>query len=130
MIRKVLVLATLPLIATSFISPDTRSAAAQPTRESSCPKNNPSEFVYAYTQNYHVYICGRELPNVYVAIAKKNSRRITLPLHRTKDNYTCVAINQAYPNTYRYVLTPAELRITKNGRTIVSEKATWIMDDF
>lgn len=87
-----------------------------------CPEVNPSQFVHAETKNFDVYICGGDLPHTYVGIAKNGNGRITLPLEDTKDNYTFVAVN----GDYRYVLTRNWLTVTRNGRTIVREKARWI----
>ena len=90
--------------------------------ESVCPPNSGgSQFVTAETRSFYIYICGGDLPNTYVGVAK-NSRTggIILPLQSyTNDRF--VAVNR----NVRYTLTRNELIVTQNGRVIVRERATW-----
>ncbi len=122
--RAILFLAILPLMVTPFISLGAKPAAAMPIRNE-CPEGNSSEFVHAETENFDVYICGSDFPHVYVGRAKNGNGEITVPLVQTSKRNTYVALNENYPNIYRYVLTPDRLTVTKNGRTIVSENARW-----
>lgn len=126
MIRKILLLASLPLMTLPFISLSVTPAAARPIRENGCPQGNPSEFVHAETKTFDVYICGGDLPHIYVGRSKDGSGEITLPLLQTSKRKTFVALNESYPNIYRYTLTPDRLTVTKNGKTIVSERARWL----
>lgn len=126
MIRKILLLASLPLMAVPFISLGVSPATAMPVRENGCPQGNSSEFVHAETNNFDVYICGGDLPHIYVGRAKDGSNEITLPLLQTSKRKTFVALNESNRNIYRYTLTPQRLTVTKNGKTIVSERARWL----
>lgn len=126
MIHKILLLASLPLMALPFISLDVTPATARPIRENACPQGNSSEFVHAETHKFDVYICGGDLPHIYVGRAKDGSSEITIPLLHTSKRKTFVALNETYPNIYRYTLTPERLIVTKNGKTIVSERAKWL----
>ena len=122
--RAILFLASLPLMVTPFLSLGAKPAAAMPIANE-CPEGNQSEFVHAETKNFDVYICGGDLPHIYVGRAKNGNGEITIPLIQTSKRKTFVALNEDYPNIYRYVLTPERLTITKNGKTIVSENARW-----
>ncbi|MDF5729114.1 MAG: hypothetical protein PUP92_14065 [Rhizonema sp. PD38] len=126
MIRKILLLASLPLVALPFISLSVTPAAAKPIRENVCPQGNPSEFVHAETNRVDVYICGGDLPHIYVSKAKDGSSEITIPLLQTSKRKTFVALNENSRNIYRYTLTPERLTVTKNGKVIVSERARWL----
>lgn len=87
-----------------------------------CPENSGgSQFVTAETKNFLVYICGGDLPNTYVGVAKNRNRGgIILPL-RSYTNDRFVAVN----GNVRYTLTRNELIVTQNGRVILRERATW-----
>lgn len=87
-----------------------------------CPQNSGgSLFVAAETRNFLVYICGGDLPNTYVGVAKNGTTgSISLPLQSyTRDRF--VAVNR---NT-RYTLTRNELIVSQNGRVVRREPATW-----
>lgn len=122
--RTTLFLTSLPLVATTFLSFLGTPATARPI-SNRCPEDNPSQFVHAETQNFHIYICGGDSPHVYVGRNKKSDDEITLPLTQTSRRNTYVALNEDYPNIYRYVLTPYQLTVTKNGRIILRENARW-----
>lgn len=91
-------------------------------QSSVCPENSGgSQFVTAETNNFFVYICGGDLPNTYVGVAKNRNRGgIILPL-RSYTNDRFVAVN----GSVRYTLTRNELIVTQNGRVILRERATW-----
>lgn len=79
-------------------------------------RNRESTFVTAETANFIVSICGGDFPGTYVGESKNGTGRIRLPLQRyQRDRF--VASN----GDTRYTLTPNELRVTENGRTIVRE---------
>lgn len=101
-------------------SPDERPILV--AQESVCPPNSGgSQFVSAETRNYYIYICGGDNPNTYVGVAKNNNTGgIILPL-RSYNNSQFVAVN----GNVRYTLTRNELIVTRNGRVIVRERATW-----
>jgi len=122
--RTILFLMSLPLMVAPFVSLLAKPAAALPTG-SECPDNYNTEFVHAETHNFDVYICGDNFPHVYVGRAKNGNGEITIPLAQTSNRNTYVALNEDYPNIYRYVLTPHQLTVTKNGKTIVRERARW-----
>jgi len=87
-----------------------------------CPENSGgSLYVTAETKNFLVYICGGDLPNTYVGLAKNGTTGvITLPLQSyTRDRF--VAVN----GDTRYTLTRNELTVTRNRRVILRERATW-----
>lgn len=119
--RAILFLTSIPLLLTYFFA---TPAISMPIRDE-CPEDNPHEFVYAETHNFDIFICGGDFPHVYVGRAKNGSSEITLPLVRTRNSNSFVALNEDYPDIYRYVLTPAHLLVIKNGRTIVKESAKW-----
>ncbi len=80
-----------------------------------------SQFVAAETKNFLVYICGGDLPNTYVGVAKDGTTgRVTLPL-QSYENDQFVAVN----GNIRYTLTRNELIVTQNGREIAREAAKW-----
>lgn len=86
-----------------------------------CPENSGgSQFVSAETSGFLIYICGGDLPNTYVGIAKNGGNGITLPLQSYNRNQF-VAVNG---NT-RYTLTRTELIVRQNGRVILRQRATW-----
>lgn len=91
-------------------------------QEYSCPPNSGgSQFVAAETRNFYVYICGGDLPNTYIGISKnQRTGGIILPL-RSYNNDRFVAVN----GDVRYTLTRNELIVTRNGRVIARERATW-----
>lgn len=86
-----------------------------------CPENSGgSQFVSAETRRFLVYICGGDLPNTYVGIAKNGGNGITLPLRSyTRDRF--VAVN----GDTTYTLTRTELIVTQNRRVILRERAVW-----
>ncbi|HAA32217.1 MAG TPA: hypothetical protein DCE56_36610 [Cyanobacteria bacterium UBA8553] len=87
-----------------------------------CPqRSGGSMFVRAETRSFLVYICGGDNPNTYVGVAKNGTTGgITLPLRSySRDRF--VAVNG---NT-RYTLTRSELIVTRQGRTILRERAQW-----
>lgn len=90
--------------------------------DSVCPPNSGgSQFVSAETRNFYIYICGGDLPNTYVGVAKnRRTGGIILPL-RSSSNDRFVAVN----GNVRYTLTRNELIVTQNGRVITRERATW-----
>jgi hypothetical protein len=90
--------------------------------ESVCPPNSGgSQFVTAETRSFYIYICGGDLPNTYVGVAKnRRTGGIILPL-QSSSNDRFVAVNR----NVRYTLTRSELIVTQNGRVIVRERATW-----
>ncbi|SRR5579883_468002 len=122
--RTILFLTTLPLMVTTFLTFFAKPSVARPISDR-CPENNHSEFVHAETHNFDVYICGEDLPRIYVGRAKNGSSEITIPLIQTSRRNTYVALNEDYPNIYRYVLTPSQLTVTKNGKIIIRESARW-----
>ncbi len=91
-------------------------------QETGCPQSSGgSQFVAAETKNFLVYICGGDLPNTYVGVAKDGTTgRITLPL-QSYENDQFVAVN----GDIRYTLTRNELIVTQNGREIAREAAKW-----
>jgi hypothetical protein len=119
--RAILCLTTVPLILSFFLA---TPAEAKPVN-SQCPEDNPNEFIYAETHNFDIFICGSKFPQIYVGRAKNGSTEITIPLLRTKKRNTFIALNEDYPDIYRYVLTPHQLTVIKNGRTIFKETAKW-----
>ncbi|MBR8835652.1 MAG: hypothetical protein DSM106950_16970 [Stigonema ocellatum SAG 48.90 = DSM 106950] len=123
--RAILFFASLPLMVTSLAPLGAKPATAMPIGNE-CPEGNSREFVHAETRDFDIYICGRNFPKVYVGVAKNGDGDITLPLVETSRRNTFVALNHNYPDTYRYVLTPDHLTVTKNGRTIVNQGARWV----
>ncbi|MBR8835627.1 MAG: hypothetical protein DSM106950_16845 [Stigonema ocellatum SAG 48.90 = DSM 106950] len=133
--RTILFLASLPLMAATFTSVVTKPAFAgvlnsEPSRPMQlaqrivCPEENPHQFVHAETDHFDVYICGRDLPHIYISIPNNGVGGITLPLDYARD-YTFIAMNDDYRDSYRYVLSRHRLEVIRNGRTILSERATW-----
>ncbi|AKG23550.1 hypothetical protein [Calothrix sp. 336/3] len=84
-----------------------------------CPENSGgSVFQASETRNFYVYICGGDLPNTYVGVAKnRNTGGIVLPI-RSYNNSRFVAVNR----NVRYTLTRSELIVTQNGKVIVRER--------
>ncbi|MCX7593827.1 MAG: hypothetical protein N2235_08710 [Fischerella sp.] len=86
-----------------------------------CPDGNTT-FVEAETKNFIVYICGRQVPDSYVAVARNGNNRIALPLqkysHRNVEDSHYVAVN----GDIRYLLTRKLLKVSRDGRNIVKEK--------
>jgi hypothetical protein len=102
-------------------APDDRPTLVAQT-ESDCPPNSGgSQFVTAETRSFYIYICGGDLPNTYVGVAKnRRTGGIILPL-QSSNNDRFVAVNR----NVRYTLTRNELIVTQNGRVILRERATW-----
>lgn len=119
--REIFCLTAIPLILTSVLP---TSALAKPVNNQ-CPEDNPNEFIYAETHNFDIFICGSKFPHIYIGRAKNGSSELTLPLSRTKKHNTFIALNEDYPDIYRYVLTTHQLTVIKNGRTIFKETARW-----
>jgi LCCL domain len=70
-------------------------------------------FVTAETNNFFLFICGKNKPTYYIGTAKDNSGSIRLPISSTgTKKYTIKNGNAAY------ILTPQNLTITQNGRVI------------
>ncbi|BAZ67002.1 MAG: hypothetical protein KME28_15010 [Pelatocladus maniniholoensis HA4357-MV3] len=92
----------------------------------SCPTGNTS-FVEAATKNYIVYICGRQTPEIYVAITKNGNNTITLPL-QSNYNYSTNTEDSEYiaikGKTY-YLLNRKILKVSRNGRNLVKEKVLY-----
>ncbi|GFE70074.1 hypothetical protein [Chroococcus sp. FPU101] len=86
------------------------------------PSSGGSEFVTAETANFYIYICGGDLPNTYFGVAKNSKTGgIILPLQSySKDQF--VAVN----GNVRYTLTRHQLIVTRQGKVILKEKATWL----
>ncbi|NWF59402.1 MAG: hypothetical protein HXY43_08875 [Fischerella sp.] len=87
-----------------------------------CPDGNTT-FVEAETKNFIVYICGREVPDSYVAVARNGNNRIALPLQKynssgNMEDSQYVAVN----GDIRYILTRKLLKVSRDGRNIVKEK--------
>ncbi len=122
--RKILFWTNLPLMVAPLVCLLAKPSVALPI-DSECPDNYNTEFVHAETPNFDVYICGNDFPHVYVGRAKNGDSEITIPLAHTSNRNTYVALNEDYPNIYRYTLTPYQLTVTKNGKIIVRERAHW-----
>jgi LCCL domain len=70
-------------------------------------------FVTAETNNFFLFICGKNKPTYYIGTAKNNSGSIRLPISSTgTKKYTIKNGNASY------TLTPQNLTITQNGRVI------------
>jgi hypothetical protein len=70
-------------------------------------------FVTAETNNFFLFICGKNKPTYYIGTAKNNSGSIRLPISSSgTKKYTIKNGNAAY------TLTPQNLTITQNGRVI------------
>jgi hypothetical protein len=91
-----------------------------------CPEDNPSQFIHAETKNYNVYICGGDLPHLYVGIAKKNGSKIMLPLQNSQSSREFTAVNFDHDNHYTYILNQKLLTVLRNGNPIVVEAARWL----
>ncbi|MFQ4144753.1 hypothetical protein [Chlorogloeopsis sp. ULAP02] len=90
-----------------------------------CPNGNTT-FVEAKTKNFIVYICGRELPNSYVAVTRQGNDTITIPLQSYKfhigiENSQFIAVN----GDIRYLLTRNALKVSRDGKTIIKEKVLY-----
>jgi hypothetical protein len=88
--------------------------------QANCPLRNSRVDRTFETPNYYVTICSGDSRNslgYYVGAAKDGSGGITVPLtRRSGDRY--IAANG---NTI-YAVTPTELRVSRNGRTILNER--------
>jgi hypothetical protein len=91
-----------------------------------CPEDNPSQFIHAETKSFDVYICGGDLPHLYVGVAKENGNKIMLPLQSSQDSREFTAINSDQNNSYTYILNQKFLTVLKNGNPIVVEAARWL----
>jgi LCCL domain len=70
-------------------------------------------FVTAETNNFFLFICGKNKPTYYIGTAKNNSGSIRLPISSSSTKkYTIKNGNAAY------TLTPQNLTITQNGKVI------------
>lgn len=118
--------AVLTLFNTSAIASPSLELINEPTliaQEYACPPSSGgSQFVAAETANFYIYICGGDLPNTYVGVAKNpQTGGIILPL-QSYNNDQFVAVN----GNVRYTLTRNQLIVTRQGQVIVREKATWL----
>ncbi|MFB2833706.1 hypothetical protein [Floridanema evergladense] len=88
--------------------------------QANCPTRRSTVDRTFETPNYYVTICSGDARNslgYYVGAAKDGSGGITVPLtRRSGDRY--IAANG---NTI-YAITPYELRVSQNGRTILNER--------
>ncbi len=87
-----------------------------------CPDGNTT-FVEAETQSFIVFICGENIPNSYVAVARNGNDKITLPLQ--SDNAHGEIQDSQYiavKGDIRYLLTCKVLRVSRDGKTVVKEK--------
>jgi len=88
--------------------------------QANCPSRNSTVDRTFETPNYYITICSGDSRNslgYYIGAAKDGSGGITVPLsRRSGDRY--IAANG---NTL-YAITPYELRVSENGRTILSER--------
>jgi hypothetical protein len=85
-----------------------------------CPNENSIPRRSFETAKYQVYICigNQKHPlGYYVRITKTDGGKITVPLTR-KNAETYIAVN----NEIAYAITPYEMLIIKQGRTIVRER--------
>ncbi|TBR60962.1 hypothetical protein B4U84_09070 [Westiellopsis prolifica IICB1] len=91
-----------------------------------CPTGNTS-FVEAATKNYIVYICGRETPDIYVAITKNGNNIITLPLqpHYNSSVKTDDSEYIAIKGKIHYLLNRKILKVSRDGRNLVKEKVLY-----
>ncbi|MBA3922387.1 MAG: hypothetical protein H0X31_12085, partial [Nostocaceae cyanobacterium] len=75
-------------LATNTLNPT--SAFAQDyssnNQTSACPEYNSSQFVHAQSKRFQVYICGGDLPHIYVAINNNTGEKFILPLQDSGDN--------------------------------------------
>ncbi|MDM9380480.1 hypothetical protein QUB80_07155 [Chlorogloeopsis sp. ULAP01] len=90
-----------------------------------CPDGN-NTFVEAKTKNFIVYICGKELPSSYVAVARQGNDKITIPLQSYKfrvgiEDSQFVAVN----GDIRYLLTRSTLKVSRDSKTIIKEKVLY-----
>lgn len=120
-----LIITALTFSGLSMIASPVVSSTEQPTviaQGCVCPPGSGgSQFVTAETASFYVYICGGDLPNTYVGVSKDLTKGgIILPL-QSYNNDTFVAVS----GEYRYTLSRNELIVTRNGKVIVREKATW-----
>lgn len=85
-----------------------------------CPSENSIPRRRFETAKYRVYICvgNQKHPlGYYVRITKTDGRKITLPLTR-RNAETYIAVNDEIV----YAITPYEMLIIKQGRTVVRER--------
>lgn len=95
--------------------------------QANCPTRRSTVDRTFETPNYYVTICSGDSQNslgYYVGAAKDGSGGITVPLtRRSGDRY--IAANG---NTI-YAVTPYELRVSRNGRTILNERILAVSGD-
>jgi hypothetical protein len=91
-----------------------------------CPEDNPSQFIHAETKNFDVYICGGDLPHVYVGIAKKNGIKIVIPLQESQNPQRFIAVKSDSNHRYTYILNRNRLTVLRNDKPIVIEAARWL----
>uniref|UniRef100_A0A0C1NFG4 Uncharacterized protein n=1 Tax=Tolypothrix bouteillei VB521301 TaxID=1479485 RepID=A0A0C1NFG4_9CYAN len=86
-----------------------------------CPPGQ-NTLVEAETTGFLVYICGKEVPDSYISIAKNGNSAIALPLQKDNsqsgENTQYLAIN----GNVHYILNRNVFRVIEDGRTIVKEK--------
>ncbi|WP_049858449.1 hypothetical protein [Gloeothece citriformis] len=121
-----LLTAILTLLSPSASAWASLKSSPEPTliaQEYACPPySGGSQFVAAETPNFYIYICGGDLPNTYVGVAKNpQTGGIILPL-QSFNNDQFVAVN----GNVRYTLTRNQLIVTRQGRVIVRERANWL----
>ncbi len=111
-------------LATSILNPTSAFAQEYSTNNqtSACPEYNSSQFVHAQSKRFQVYICGGDLPQIYVAINNNTGEKFILPLQDSGDNQTFLAVN----GYYRYILTRNWLTVTENGTVIFRQRAKWL----
>ena len=95
--------------------------------QANCPSRRSRVDRTFETPNYYVTICsgdGRNSLGYYVGAAKDGSGGITVPLtRRSGDRY--IAANR---DTI-YAVTPYQLRVSRNGRTILNERILAVSSD-
>lgn len=91
-----------------------------------------SRLVEAETKNFMVLICSGDNANNYVAIDKKTNKKIVLPLLNENLSETREAIQYVAVNgNVIYVITPRQLRVTLNGKTVLRERILrWDLSDY
>jgi LCCL domain len=113
----------------SFVKKRTSAAIESPTQTIADIRSEPSTdnvantssncqeadrtFVAAETNNFFLFICGKNKPTYYIGTAKNNSGSIRLPISSTGTKKYTVKNGNA-----SYTLTPQNLTITQNGRVI------------
>lgn len=73
-------------------------------------------FVTAETNNFFLFICGKNKPTYYIGTAKNNSGSIRLPISSASTKKYTIK-----NGTAAYTLTPQNLTITQNGRIIQTD---------